>query len=94
VTLSAKIDGFLAARGQLFDELSDLWPGDIEDQRGRRWNGDHGTVWWEDAEGKRHDASVFTRPWADRDGLYICWEPKRQLWLVFEKARCDEAFRW
>lgn len=91
--IAQKIDALLEARTNLFDDLG-VSPGDVEDHRGHRWSGDHGAVWWEDDDGRRHDASVFTREWADRDGLYMVWEPKRQLWLVFSKDREDADFAY
>lgn len=93
MTLAEKIDGLLEARKRLFEDVN-VFAGDVQDHRAHRWNGDHGVVWWENDAGKRHDASVFTRDWADKEGLVMYWDPKQQVWLVFSRDRCDETFKW
>jgi len=90
--ITEKLDAFLQARTHLFAAL-DLPPGDVEDLRERRWSGDHGAVWWEDAEGRRRDASI-TNQWVNSDGLFVCRDRQRHVWLVFTQDREDASFEF
>lgn len=85
------LDAFLQARNLLFADL-DLPPGDVEDHRAHRWSGDHGAVWWEE-DGRRRDASTTNQD-ASKDGLYVCRDRNRHVWLVFASAREDTDFAY
>ena len=91
-TLSKNFDAFLRARGALFADL-DLPPGHVEDHRAHRWSGDHGAVWWEDGEGRRHDASTTSHS-VSKDGLYVVRDVRGHAWLVFSLDREDPGFAY
>lgn len=67
----------------------------VVDNREFRWNGDHGVVWWRDAEDRPHE--VRFRQFENREGLYLCHGQSaagRQAWFVFSTDREDGSLKW
>lgn len=95
-TVTEVLDDLLAAQRLFFRALG-IKPEQadrIVDLRHVRWNGDHGVSWWEDENGRRHEARG--RDFVSRDGLFLYHAECRGVWAwyVFDSSREDATLEY